>query len=59
MDFYVDEYALDLNGTIRKRREILMFVLYHTVSRLGAVSDVPESVVYIYYSRIILQYSTV
>jgi len=51
VDFYLDVYVLDLSGTIRKRHEILMFVLYHIVSRLGDVPYVPESAVYIYYSR--------
>jgi len=36
-----------------------MFVLYRIVSPLGDVTDVTESAVYIYYSRMILQYSIV
>ena len=37
VDFYLDVYVLDLSGTIRKRHEILMFVLYHIVSCLDDV----------------------
>ena len=55
MDIYLDVYVPDLSGTIRKWREVLMFVLYHIVSRLGDVTDVPESAVYICYLRMILK----
>jgi hypothetical protein len=50
VDFCLDVYLLGLSGTVRKRREILKFVLYHFVSRLCDVTGVPESAVYFYYS---------